>query len=201
MIRAVFVDFGGVIVRTEDREPRARAAEHAHMSVRALEKIIFESGTSVQASRGEISEQAHWQWVNAALGLPKEQADQVTTQFFAGDRRDDALLDFLRSLRPERRVGLISNAWSGLRALIEREGFAGVFDQMIISAEAGLMKPDPAIYHLALERLDVRPEESVFLDDMLANIEGARAIGMHGIQFVRADQALDELKRLINNHR
>jgi epoxide hydrolase-like predicted phosphatase len=201
MITAVFIDFGGVIVRTEDKGPRARAAERMRMSVRDLEKIIFESDTAARASTGEIPEQAHWQAVAEALGLPQKEADEITALFFAGDRKDDVLLDFLRGLRPERKVGLISNAWTGLRAMILRQGYADVFDELIISAEVGVMKPDARIYQLALERLGVRPEESVFLDDVLVNVEAARAVGMAGIHFARPDQALNELKQLLSNHR
>jgi epoxide hydrolase-like predicted phosphatase len=200
-IRAVFVDFGGVIMRTGDRGPRTRQAELLGMSYRDLEKIVFESESSQRASTGEIPEQAHWQAVARALGVTQPEADRIVEAFFAGDRADTVLLDFLRSLRPERKVGLISNAWSGLRAFITRHKFADVFDEMIISAEVGVIKPDPRIYRLALEKLDVGPEESVFLDDVLINVESARSIGMSAIQFTQPEVALEELKKFLNNHR
>lgn len=197
----VFIDFGGVLVRTEDKGPRTRAAERLGMTSRDLEKVIFESETSQRASTGEIPEEAHWQAVAETLRLPRPEADKVVNEFFAGDRADRTLLDFLRGLRPERKVCLISNAWSGLRAFITRQGFADVFDHMVISAEVGLMKPDPRIYRLALEELGAKPEESVFIDDVLANVEAARSVGMAGIHFTRPQEALEELKQLLNNHR
>jgi epoxide hydrolase-like predicted phosphatase len=200
-IRAVFIDFGGVIVRTEEKGPRMRQAERLGMTSRDLEKIIFESESSQRASTGEIPEEAHWQAVADALGVNRQESDKITAEFFSGDRTDATLLEFLRSLRPERKVGLISNAWSGLRAFITSQRFEDVFDEMIISAEIGLMKPDPRIYRLALEKLGVQPEESVFLDDVLVNVEAARSLGMTGIHFTQPDKALDELKQLLNKHR
>ncbi|MFA5873515.1 MAG: HAD family phosphatase [Anaerolineales bacterium] len=200
-IRAIFIDFGGVIVRTEDKGPRIRQAEHLGMTSRDLEKIIFESETSQRASTGEIPEEAHWQAVAEALGVSRQESDKITAEFFSGDRVDAALLDFLRSLRPERKVGLISNAWSGLRTFITRQKIDDVFDEMIISAEIGLIKPDPRIYRLALEKLDALPEESVFLDDVLVNVEAARSVGMSAIQFIQPEKTLEELKQLLNNHR
>ncbi len=200
-INAVFLDFGGVLVRTEDKGPRTRAAERLGLTYRDMEKIIFESESSRRASTGEIPEEAHWQVVAQALGVPRREADEIVAEFFAGDRVDTALLDFLRGLRPERRIGLISNAWSGLRAWIGNQQFEDVFDAMIISAEVGLMKPDPRIYRLALERLGAAPGEAVFVDDMLVNVEAAQGVGMSAIHFTHSDQALDELKRLLNNHR
>jgi epoxide hydrolase-like predicted phosphatase len=200
-VNTIFIDFGGVIVRTEDKGPRTRAAERLGLTARDLEKIVFESETSQRASTGEIPEEAHWQGVADALHVSRVEADEVTAEFFAGDRADQSLLAFLRSLRPEHKVGLISNAWSGLRTWITNQGFADAFDHMVISAEVGLMKPDPRIYRLALEELEARAEDSVFIDDVLANVVGARSVGMNGIHFTQPDKALEELKVLLGNHR
>jgi epoxide hydrolase-like predicted phosphatase len=200
-LRAVFIDFGGVIARTEDKGPRLRQAEQLGMSSRDLEKIIFESETSQRASLGEIPEDAHWEAVAKALGVSRAEADKITAGFFAGDRVDAGLLELLRSLRPERKVGLISNAWSGLRAFITRLKFEDVFDEMIISSEVGLIKPDARIYQLALKKLGVQPEESIFLDDVLVNVEAARSVGMEAIQFTQPEETLEALKRSLNHHR
>jgi epoxide hydrolase-like predicted phosphatase len=108
---------------------------------------------------------------------------------------------YLREQRQDHKVALISNAWSGLRAFITRKGFVDVFDHMIISAEVGIMKPDPRIYQLALEELEAKADESVFIDDVLVNVDSARSIGMLGIQFNQPKQVLSELKNLLNNHR
>jgi epoxide hydrolase-like predicted phosphatase len=200
-IRAVFIDFGGVIMRTEDKGPRTRLAERLGMTQRDLEKIFFESESSQRASKGEIPEEAHWQAVAGVLGLSRQEADKIIDEFFSGDRADATLLDFLRNLRPEHKVGLISNAWSGLRAFITRQKFEDVFDVLIISAEVGVMKPQSHIYHLALESLGVRPEESLFVDDVLVNVEAARLLGMSAIHFTQPEKALEELKILLSNHR
>ena len=200
-IQNIYIDFGGVLVRTEDKGPRTRQAERLGMTYRDLEKIVFETETSKRASTGEIPEEAHWQAVADALHMSRAESQKVTDEFFAGDRVDQTWTNFLRGVRPERKVCLISNAWSGLRAYITRQGFVDVFDHMVISAEVGVMKPDPRIYRLALEELQARPDESVFIDDMLINVEAARAVGMAGIHFTQPEKALEELKQLLNNHR
>lgn len=198
-IRNIFIDFGGVLVRTEDRTPRRRAAERLGLTEQELERIVFESESSRRASLGEIPEAEHWRAVAQTLRLPPPEAEAVIAEFFAGDRADARWLNFLRSLRPERKVCLISNAWSGLRAWITRQGFADVFDQMVISAEVGLMKPDPRIYLLALQKLNARADESVFIDDMLVNVEAARSLGMTGIHFTHPERVLEELQALLNH--
>jgi epoxide hydrolase-like predicted phosphatase len=200
-IQNIYIDFGGVLVRTDDKGPRTRQAELLGMTTRDLEKIVFETETSKRASTGEIPEEAHWQAVADALHMSRAESQKVTDEFFAGDRVDQTWTNFLRGLRPERKVCLISNAWSGLRAYITRQGFVDIFDHMVISAEVGIMKPDPRIYRIALEELQARADESVFIDDMLVNVEAARAVGMAGIHFTQPQQALEELKHLLNNHR
>jgi putative hydrolase of the HAD superfamily len=196
-VRAVLVDFGGVIMRSVDKSPRSHLAKRLGMTSRDLEKIVFESESSIRASLGEIPEEGHWQAIAKALSVSRQQGAKIIAEFFSGDRTDGVLLDFLRRLRPERKVGLLSNAWSGLRAVITSLNFEDVFDEMIISAEVGLMKPDPRIYHLALEKLGVRPEEAVFLDDMLINVQAARSIGMSAIQFTQPEKTLEELTQFL----
>lgn len=61
-----------------------------------------------------------------------------------------------------------------------------------------MMKPDPRIYQLTLERLAVWAEEAVFVDDMSHNVEGARAIGMEAIQFKNTSQTMVDLGQLLN---
>jgi putative hydrolase of the HAD superfamily len=200
-IRSIFVDFGGVLVRTEDRAPRQRQAEKLGMTSRDLEKIVFESESAQQASTGKIKEDDHWQAVAKRLRVSRLEADKIIEQFFSGDRTDLALTNFLRSLRPEYKVCLISNAWSGLRAFITGQKFDDIFDAMVISAEVGLVKPDPHIYRLALAKLGAQPEESVFIDDVAINVEAARSVGMSGIIFTQPKKVMDELEKILNNHR
>jgi HAD superfamily hydrolase (TIGR01509 family) len=200
-IRAVYFDLGGVIVRTGDREPRAKLAERLGMSYEELAKAVFENESSRRASLGAVSPQEHWADVIQRLGLPPSEADSVRQEFFAGDALDLDLINFLRSLRPKYRTGLLSNAWSDMREYLVSQKIDDAFDQLIISAEVGIMKPDARIYQLALEKLGVAPAEAVFVDDFAVNIEGARAVGMYAIQFTRLDQTVEELKKLLNDHR
>ena len=74
--------------------------------------------------------------------------------------------------------------------------FLPYMDGGILSYQEKLIKPDPAIYTLLLERYGLMAEESVFLDDTLANVEAARKLGIHGIWFQTKEQAEEELKRL-----
>ncbi len=198
-IRAVYFDFGGVLVRTEDKAPRTRLAERLGMGYKEVEGVVFASESSRLASTGAIPEEAHWQACAEALGVTRQEMDAIGQEFFAGDVIDTGLLDTIRSLRPQYKIGLISNAWSGLRVYITRNGFADIFDHMVISAEVGMMKPDPQIYYHALEQFGVIPQEAVFLDDFEENITGAQAIGMNAIHFTDPRQAIQQLKSMLDS--
>ncbi len=195
--RAVFFDLGGVIVRTEYQAPRQRLAEQFGMDYEDIEKIVFGNSSSARASVGEITEEEHWQHVMKTLKLPPSEAGRVKREFFAGDVIDRTLLEYLRSLKPKYKVGAISNAWNGLRAFIEREKFADVFDAIIISAEVGAAKPSEKIYRIALEQLQVKPKEAVFVDDFIENIEACEKLGMKGVHFTDAESALIQLKTIL----
>jgi epoxide hydrolase-like predicted phosphatase len=199
-IRAVFFDLGGVIVRTEYQAPRQKLAERFGMDYEDIEKIVFGggvNGSAMRASLGEITEEEHWLNVLKALNQPASAYEKIRDEFFAGDVLDRGLVAFIRSLKPKYKVGLISNAWSGLRAYIERERFAGAFDHMIISAEVGVAKPSAKIFQIALEQLKVQAKEAIFVDDFIENIEACNNIGMRGIHFKDSESAIKQIKTLL----
>ncbi len=70
-----------------------------------------------------------------------------------------------------------------------------LFDEVVESSVEGIRKPNPEIYKIALERMDVKAEECVFLDDLGINLKPARALGMKTIKVLNAQQALEELEQ------
>ena len=196
-VRAVFFDLGGVIVRTEYQAPRERLAERLNMTYEDLSKLVFESDTSRKASIGEISTDEHWASVTRRLGRPASESETLRAEFFAGDVIDRSLLEFIRSLRPQRKTGVISNAWPDMRSYLVENKFDDAFDAFVISAEIGIMKPDLKIYRTALQQLEVKPAEAVFVDDMPANVEAAQKLGMQGIHFKSPEGTLKKLKELL----
>jgi putative hydrolase of the HAD superfamily len=113
---------------------------------------------------------------------------------FAGMRVEAGMLDVVRAARAAGiHTGLLSNSW-GLD--YERDGWEMLFDAVVISGEVGLRKPDPAIYALAAERLDLPPEQIVFVDDLRPNVRAAAATGMVGVQHVDLETTVSELEIL-----
>jgi putative hydrolase of the HAD superfamily len=100
-----------------------------------------------------------------------------------------------------RRAGYLTAILSNMQpAMIThvRERFRWVdgVDQLLFSSEIGLVKPDPAIYRLCLERLGVSAQESLFVDDLEANVRAARSLGIAAIRFRSATQLARELRSI-----
>ncbi len=197
-IRAIFFDFGGVIMRTEYQAPRQHLAERFHMDYDDIDKVVFGSESARRASVGEISEDEHWAEVLKRLKLPLSEKRSFSDEFFGGDVIDRKLVEHIRTLRGKFHIGLISNAWSGLRQFITQEKLVDVFDTVIISAEVGVTKPDARIYQIALEQAKVQANEAVFVDDMLVNIEACESLGMAGVEFRDPQDGLKLLNRILS---
>ncbi len=193
MIKALFFDLGGVLLRTQNRSIREKLGQEFGMTYDQIDSFVFESQSSKLASIGRISEDEHWMDVTRRLGLDASHMPRLRDTFFAGDVLDMELVNFLRQSRGTYKTGLISNAWSGLRPWILREKFDDAFDHMVISAEAGFAKPDPRIYQFAMEKLGVLPKESIFVDDVQKNIDAANNLGMKGILFKDSHTTLDQI--------
>jgi epoxide hydrolase-like predicted phosphatase len=198
-IRALIFDFGGVLVRMIDDRPRLALAKKIGLPLSGLDELVFFSESAAQASRGEISVAMHWEAVRKALGLQPGDMPSFLQQFWSADDVNWRLLDYIRSLRPRFKVGLLSNAWDDLRkTLHDRWNIDGLFDELIISAEVKLVKPDPRIFQLATDRLKVLPDETIFIDDIAENVESARLMGLKGIQYQDFDQVMAEITDYLN---
>ena len=197
MIKAVIFDFGGVLLRTESLDGRLHWEQKLGLGYRQAEEIVFNSEMGRKAQHGEISYAELWQWVGAHFGISALDLQQFEVDFWAGDVLDTQLVELIRGLRPFYQTALISNAFNDLRdALVNQFGIADAFDVIVISSEEGVMKPNPGLYQIALERLGVQANEAVFIDDFQHNIAGAKAVGMAGIHFTPDIDLTAELIRL-----
>ncbi|HWD64969.1 MAG TPA: HAD family phosphatase [Solirubrobacteraceae bacterium] len=198
-VKAVFFDIGGVLELTpatgwQDRWAARLDCERASFE-RCLARI-WGPGSTGRSTLEEIERQTA-----EALSLDgptlKHLMEDAWTEYLG--TLNSELAAFFRSLRPRYRTGIISNSFVGAR---EREqaayGFEDMCDVVVYSHEEGHMKPDARIYHLACERLEVPPAESLFLDDVPAYVEGAEEVGMRAVRFMNTTQAIEEVTRRLS---
>ena len=185
MRRAIVFDFGGVLMRTIDYTPRHTWDERLGLSHGSVERAVHNSTSWVQAQSGQISVDAYWKEVAAQLSLSPEEMRKLAKDFYCGDQLDLALIRHIRQWRGDgHAVALLSNETADLFIKLRQLDIIELFDPLVISACIGVMKPSPEAYHAVLEQMNLPTQNAVFIDDRLENIEGARAVGMHGIHYV-----------------
>lgn len=188
-VRAVIFDYGGVLTTPGE------AAIRAWTMAEGIDRATFSAALKDWLSRGappgtpihrletgQLSQEEFNRALAARLrtvgGGPVE-PEGLLRRLFAGMRSDPAMLDFVRLLRDNGvRTALLSNSWGNSYPwhLLD-----GLFETAVVSGEVGLRKPDPEIYLLTLRRLDLRPEQAVFVDDGAPNVEAAERLGLHAV--------------------
>ena len=181
-LRAVIVDFGGVL--WDMRWDVARELDRVHGLPRSS---VFETlyrcpaWADIECGVGDPAA-----WADGAHSELERRAGRPLPRLHDEWRRAqvaiDANVELVRSLRGSYRCSLLSNADLSLRPRLEQElRWHHLFDDIVVSAEVGMAKPRPEIFHLAASRLGVAPEACVFVDDWDQNIEAARAVGMQAV--------------------
>ena len=196
MIRAIVFDWGGVIMRTV--EPSLRLAWDARLGLEpgSVNQLFFGSDAWRRAQLGAADEADVWASVGARLNLSPEALVELRHDFWAGDQLDDELVQFIRSLRPRFKTGLLSNFAASLRAWLAHCHLGDAFDAVVISGEEGIVKPDLRIYQVAAERLGVPIADCLFVDDFAENVAGARRAGMQALHFAPIDAAMAQLRQV-----
>jgi putative hydrolase of the HAD superfamily len=110
-----------------------------------------------------------------------------------GWRIDESVLDLVRRARRHVPVALLSNASSRLVDDLRLSGILDSFDAVVGSADLGVCKPDRAALLAAADRLGVRPERCLLVDDTADNVATARRLGMRSVQFGDVTDLVDEL--------
>ncbi|TDO08117.1 HAD superfamily hydrolase (TIGR01493 family)/HAD superfamily hydrolase (TIGR01509 family)/HAD superfamily hydrolase (TIGR01549 family) [Mycobacterium sp. BK086] len=198
-VRAVLFDFSGTLFRLEeddswfagmeliDEDGRRAVDEHAQAEL--MERLTHPTGGSVTRT-----EEAHRAWVNRDLapalhreaylhalrdaGLPDDHAESLYGQAIdpASWVAYPDTVEVLRSLKANGlRTAIVSNIAFDIRPAFRAAGADA--DEFVLSFEVGVVKPDPRIFHMALERLDVTAEQAVMVGDSDENDGAARAIG------------------------
>jgi putative hydrolase of the HAD superfamily len=198
-IRAVILDYGEVLCLQPKQQTLNRMAKLFGMEpVQFFETYIPSRGPYDQ---GKVTADEYWREFAARAGMS---ADETTiAQLRVWDTEmwgevSEEMTDWLAKLdEAGLKTALLSNMQHDMAAYA-RKNFAWLkhVDEQILSCEVGLIKPDPAIFYLTAERVGVRPEEALLVDDREANIESAKQTGMFGIRFQNLAQLRQELETM-----
>ncbi|HEX7695408.1 MAG TPA: HAD-IA family hydrolase [Sphingomonas sp.] len=202
----VIFDFGGVITSSPFEAFNRMEAERGlpHNLVRRINAANPDGNAWARFERAEIDAgQFDALFRDEALALGHDLPGRDVLALLSGDIRPAmvAAIDWLKT--NGYRVGCVTNnvpAGHGAQMSSSEEKAAAIaaimarFDHVVESSKVGVRKPDPAIYRMACEALDVTPSRCVYLDDLGINCKPAAALGMAAIKVSSGEQAIADLE-------
>lgn len=112
-------------------------------------------------------------------------------------RLNTVLVDVIRELKKDYRIGLLSNIGRGwIQEFFNENELHDLFNEVVLSGEEGMTKPHPRIFELMASRIGCEPEECVMIDDISGNCAGADAAGMKSIHFTSNEKLKRDLSHL-----
>lgn len=194
VIKAIIFDMAGVLLRSVFKSPFSRALQQK-WNISHEEFVAARKTQWYRFARGEIGEEIFWKGVLSQLGI-KEDYKQFSKKIYESFEAMPGTLALVKALKRRYRLAILSNSsheWGNY--CIKKYLFNKLFDAIILSCDEGITKPSPDIFIIAAGRLDVMPEECVFIDDKQTNVDAARSTGMIGITFENSQQLQEELQK------
>mgnify|MGYP001263757278 FL=1 len=202
MIEAVLFDFGGVIL-SSPFEAFAAYEKEIGLPTDTIRKINAtdpDSNAWAQFERREVStEEFVLLFEEEALALGYELDAQRILEGLHGSLRP-SMVEALSKCSSKFKTAMLTNNITpmGEQDLDEDvQKVVEIFDLLIESSIEGCRKPEEKFYEVACERLDVKPENCVFLDDLGINLKPARAMGMTTIKVIDPEDAIKELYEIL----
>lgn len=202
MIKNVVFDIGNVLIQFRPLEFLKGKYKDKKL-VQELYELIFRSDEWIMLHRGTITEEDAVE--NFCKRSPQNEVyiKEVMRDWHAMHIPMEGTVEILKMLKKRGyRIYLLSNYHKKAFMIVQdRFEFLKRIEGRIISSDVKLLKPEEEIYNLLLKTYNLKPEETIFIDDTLANIESARELGIKGICFKNSGALYKELNPLMQRHK
>jgi putative hydrolase of the HAD superfamily len=195
-LRAVIFDYGMVLTGPPIADAHEAMVRLTGLTVDDFERLYWADRHAYD--EGKLTGVTFWQKFLRDAGLPE--SAELVTELNRHDARmwttfNPAMLAWQLQLRQHGiRTAILSNMGDSVLENMQREfDWLARFDVLVWSYQLGIAKPDPEIYRHTLAQLGTEPQETLFLDDKLVNIEAARALGLRAIQFSTVEALRSDL--------
>ncbi|NOI36728.1 HAD family phosphatase [Vibrio cyclitrophicus] len=193
-VRNIVFDVGNVIVRWDPLEITRRTFVESE-DHEQLAKAIFQSQTWTDLNKGLISETEAKNHYQQIIGLSERECELLFYYIKQTQRLIVGSVELIQRIKKASYgvYALTDNVHEIVSYLKSTYSFWTLFDGEIVSAEVGMLKPQLEIYHSLLNKFELIASETVFIDDMLYNVDGAKSVGMYAIQFEDIGQCEKDL--------
>jgi len=197
MINVVLFDLGNVILPVDGHRMAQKLTKHSPFSQDEILSHFGKKEMLDEFETGRLSNEDFFKHIHQCCSFDGLDYDGFLPLFNDIFEEDTRVINLIEELKNHVKLGMISNT-NAIHAahLVKQYNLFSHFHKVWFSNDVGLRKPDAKIYQLALDHFGAKPEEAVFIDDLLPNIEGARALGIHGIHYQNHDHLVQELNRL-----
>ena len=196
VIRGVIFDFGGVIHSFDFGLFFRKLGSRTGRTYEQMASLIAGSELPRRYECGEISSGEFYRGISGLCGL-RVAEEEFVSAFVGIFTPIVSTISLIRALSRSYRLGLLSNTneWHFERHIRAVEIFP-LFDAVTLSYRARTMKPSEGIYRDLLEKIDLSPEECVFVDDLEENVAGARRVKIHAIRYRGHEDLVSSLAEL-----
>lgn len=190
MIKAIIFDAYGVLIGSGFSDTYAAAGGDPVRDAEFIREFEYKFGM------GQISIADYENTMAGQLGITPDEFRRINTQ---QEHVNVALLNYiLTDLKPHFKLGILSNANTGALEHRLSPQDLSLFDVVTISANEGMVKPDPRFFQVAADKLGVRFDEAVFIDDSPDYVEAAKRLGLHAICYQNLHQLKKELQPFLS---
>jgi len=199
VIKSVIFDWGGVLI--EDPAPGLVNYCSEALDVSKENYINAYNKFGVDFQRDVIDEDTFWEGICGELGKPRPDVPSLWSDAFKAVYVPREEMFSLAAGLHEKgyKTGFLSNTEKPAMRYFHQLGY-DMFDVVVFSCAEGMSKPDRRIYELTIQRLGMKPEQSVFIDDKPEYIDGARQTGLKTVLFRSVGQVKEELGRFGVEH-
>ena len=198
MIKTIFFDIGGVLIDIHPERTYQYLSDSADVEVNMV-KESFPWDAHDQYERGIMNNEDWFITYKESLPQPcclKRSDFWNAWKLLLGEEKNT--VNILEALNKQYSIWLLSNTNpKHIQDEIEKRYlFPSLVNGAVYSFDVGVRKPEKEIYEIAMQRADANPQECLFIDDLLENIQAAKQIGIEGIHFISSEQLKQELVHL-----
>ena len=201
MIKAIIFDFGRVISGQKPLSLFRNYEDELGLEPGTINFIMFDSEAWQDALVGRKTVEEFWHEIGPELGLNSvDEVDAFRHRYRADEEINQGVLKLIRRLHGNYKLAVLSNSPPGLAQWLADWNVLHPFDVVFCSGDEGMAKPDPEAFELTLERLGLKPDEAVFVDDTRQHVEAAQELGLQGILFTTAEKLEEEIDLLLRKN-